>query len=182
MSNGGHGPAPWPVWAVVTLLVAIISASAIIIAALLSKSSPPSPSPMAPEGGVTRPTVTAPQVVQATSTPRPPAPASAPPTAGVACGPGKEEAPHPPVRGQVWTLGTPDKWVTAHIWSNHREPNLREFKVILRPGQTHSLMSGGGSWWTYECEAEARAEYNRDSYPELNLQAYERYINEGVRP
>ena len=91
---------------------------------------------------------------------------------------------HEPVLGTYWEFKLIDEDRNIHIWSNHWDPNLPEFKFFLPAGQSVSFMSGGGSYWADRpgCNGVAQVEYDRDVFEEISLEEYQTYIELGIIP
>ena len=91
---------------------------------------------------------------------------------------------HPPTLGVEWKLEAINESRIIHIWSNHWGNNLTEFKFFLPAGQSVSFMSGGGSLWIAKagCDETAKVIYQRDTFREISLDEYQRYIDQKIIP
>lgn len=93
------------------------------------------------------------------------------------------EAHHPSL-GTNWDFVASNEDRTIHLWSNHWDPNLPEYKFFLPAGQTISFMSGGGSYWSDRpgCSGVARELHKRDGFREITIEQYQMYIEQGAIP
>jgi len=92
--------------------------------------------------------------------------------------------PHPPSLGSGWAFAASNEDRIIHVWSNHWDPNLSEFKFFLPAGNTITFMSGGGSFWSDRpgCTGVARVLYERDGFREITFEQYQRYVEQGAIP
>lgn len=91
---------------------------------------------------------------------------------------------HSPVKGEAWNVGPTDTYRVANVWSNHSNPNTGEYKILLKPGESASLISGGGSVWSYpaNCGDVAQAAYASNPKSAITLAAYQAYVDNGTMP
>ena len=175
----------------IVVIVAIISGTAVICAAIIGlgapfaermadrympPSTPTTAYPVAP----TTETLAAgiPQTVI------PPTAITNQPPPYVDCSQMIEGEHHKPTLGVEWKFESISENRIIHIWSNHWENNLPEFKFFLPAGQSISFMSGGGSVWTEKenCNGVAQVIYQRDTFREITLDGYKTYIEQKKIP
>lgn len=91
---------------------------------------------------------------------------------------------NPPTLGVDWKFDAINEDRIIHIWSNHWDPNLPEYKFFLPAGQTVSFKSGGGSFWTDRggCNGVAETLFERDTFQEITLEEYQSYIENKTIP
>ena len=91
---------------------------------------------------------------------------------------------HFPTLGVEWRFNPISENRIIHIWSNHWENNLPEYKFFLPAGQSVSFMSGGGSFWTEKpgCNGVAQVIYDRDALTEISFEEYQKYIQQRIIP
>lgn len=91
---------------------------------------------------------------------------------------------HPPTLGVLWTLPAITEDRILHVWSNHWDPNLPEYKFFVPAGRSVAFMSGGGSEWRDRpgCTGVARTLFQRDPFREITLAQYQAYIDEQLIP
>lgn len=89
-----------------------------------------------------------------------------------------------PTLGVDWQFDAINEDRIIHIWSNHWDPNLPEYKFFLPAGQTVSFKSGGGSFWTDRpgCDGVAETLFERDTFQEITLEEYQSYIENKTIP
>lgn len=177
-----------------TLLVGCAAAVAVIIAAIIGLGSPfaeraadlyfPTftPIPNNPSIYTSAPAVPPTKVVVASVIPQvQPTPGSAPQTD---CSKMIEGEHHFPTLGVEWRFSPISENRIIHIWSNHWENNLPEYKFFLPAGQSVTFMSGGGSFWTEKpgCNGVAQVIYERDTMAEISFEKYQQYIQQRIIP
>lgn len=175
----------------IVLIVAIISGTAVICAAIIGLGAPfaermadrfmPPSTPT-----TTYPLATATETL-ATVNPRvgnQPTVTANPPAPRVDCSQMIEGEHHSPTLGVEWKFESISENRIIHIWSNHWENNLPEFKFFLPAGQSISFMSGGGSVWIERenCNGVAQVIYQRDTFREISLDGYQKYIEQKIIP
>lgn len=91
---------------------------------------------------------------------------------------------HDPVLSVEWKIDSISENRIIHVWSNHWENNLPEYKFFLPAGQSVSFMSGGGSFWTEKpgCNGMAQVIYDTDSLKEITIVGYQNYIQQKTVP
>jgi len=109
---------------------------------------------------------------------------TAPPSSSTDCSQMVEGVHHSPTLGVEWKFEPISENRIIHIWSNHWSNNLPEYKFFLPAGQSVSFMSGGGSFWTEKvgCNGVAQVIYDRDSFKEISLDEYQKYITQKTIP
>lgn len=113
-----------------------------------------------------------------------------PPSGGSAQGTGtctnKEgtRADHKPAKDTAWDVTPTDSFRVVNVWSNQRDPNLGDYKLLLKPGESASLMGGGGAVWSFPatCGDVAQAAYASNSNPVISLAQYKAYVDNGTMP
>ncbi len=119
------------------------------------------------------------QVLPTATVPPPPlAPALSAPTQPVTgqqaplpaeCG-GAVEVHHDPARGVAWELRDPDHWRVIELWTNQPNHSQAMRKLLLRPGENPRILMGGALYaWPAACEAVARQNYERNTYPPVTV-------------
>lgn len=100
------------------------------------------------------------------------------------CGKLIEGDHHNPTLGTSWSFGSSSEDRIIHIWSNHWDPNLPEYKLFLPAGRSISFLSGGGSYWSDRpgCSGVAQGIFRRDVFQEITFDQYQRYIEQGTIP
>lgn len=100
------------------------------------------------------------------------------------CGKLIEGEDHNPTLGTRWEFHVASEDRIIHIWSNHWNPNLPEYKYFLPSGQSISFMSGGGSFWSERpgCDGVAEELYRRDGFQGITFDQYQQYIEQGTIP
>lgn len=91
---------------------------------------------------------------------------------------------HTPSLGVLWNLEVIGDDRVLTIWSNHRDPNLPEYKFFLPAGQSASFMSAGGVEYRAKpgCSGIARVIFERDPRKEITVEQFQAYINQGIIP
>ncbi|MCI0561679.1 MAG: hypothetical protein MN733_24585 [Nitrososphaera sp.] len=91
---------------------------------------------------------------------------------------------HSPILGTDWKFEAINEDRIIHIWSNHWAPNLPEYKFFLPAGQAVSFKSGGGSFWIDRpgCDGVAEVLFQRDTFQEIIVEEYQRYIEQQIIP
>ena len=91
---------------------------------------------------------------------------------------------HSPTLGVDWKLEAIGEDRIIHVWSNHWDPNLPEFKLFLPSGQSVSFESGGGSVWIDRpgCDGVAEELFERDELREITFEQYQTYIEQKTIP
>jgi len=179
----------------IVIIVAIISATAVICAAIIGLGAPfaerfadeyypktTSPSDSgSPDSGNQNPSDN-----QQSEGSGQEAPATNPPSSSsqIDCSKMIEGEHHPPTLGLEWKFEAINENRIIHIWSNHWDTNLPEYKFFLPAGQSVSFTSGGGSFWTEKegCNGVAQVIYERDTMQEISLNEYQGYISSKTIP
>ncbi len=93
-------------------------------------------------------------------------------------------ADHKPAKDSAWDVTPTDSYRVVNLWSNQRDPNLGDHKLILKPGDSASLMGGGGAAWSFpaSCGDAAQAAYAANTNPAISLDQYKAYVNSGTMP
>lgn len=108
-----------------------------------------------------------------------------PAAAGGACttkdGVRTDQDPKPNV---AWDVGPVDSFRVVNVWSNQRDPNLKDHKLFLKPGESASLTGAGGAAWSWpaSCGGEAQKAYDANGNPPISLAQYQAYVNSGAQP
>lgn len=93
-------------------------------------------------------------------------------------------ADHKPAKDTAWDITPTDSFRVVNVWSNQRDPNLGDHKLLLKPGESASLMGGGGAAWSFpaSCGDAAQAAYEANTNPAISLAQYKAYVEKGTMP
>ena len=93
-------------------------------------------------------------------------------------------ADHKPAKDTAWDVTPTDSYRVVNVWSNQRDPNLGDHKLLLKPGESASLNGGGGAAWSYpaSCGDAAQAAYAANTNPAISLAQYKAYVDNGTMP
>lgn len=175
-------------------IVGCLGAAGVIVAAIIALGAPIAqsaadyyfptltPVPNNPSTYTTVPNIVPTQVIVATAIPQTqPTSGSSSPTD---CSKMIEGEHHFPILGVEWKFEPINENRIIHIWSNHWENNLPEYKFFLPAGQSVSFMSGGGSFWTEKpgCNGVAQVIYDRDAFEEITFENFQKYIQQKTIP
>jgi hypothetical protein len=107
-----------------------------------------------------------------------------PPVGTIDCSTMIEGEHHSPILGVDWKFEAINEDRIIHVWSNHWNPNLPEYKFFLPAGQIISFKSGGGSFWIDRpgCDGVAEVLFQRDTFREITIEEYQKYIEQQIIP
>jgi hypothetical protein len=174
-------------------IVGCLGATGVIVAAIIALGAPiaqraadyyfPALTPVQNNSSIASPTsiLLQPQIVETAIPQVQPTPGS---SSQVDCSKMIEGEHHFPILGVEWKFEPINENRIIHIWSNHWENNLPEYKFFLPAGQSVSFMSGGGSFWTEKpgCNGVAQVIYDRDTFEEITFQNYQKYVQQKIIP
>lgn len=91
---------------------------------------------------------------------------------------------HDPLLGVEWKFESIDEDRIIHIWSNHWDTNLPEFKFFLLAGESVAFMSGGGTEWKAQpgCQGAAKIVFERDPFKQITVDEYRAYVDNKIIP
>lgn len=98
---------------------------------------------------------------------------------------GAEPVHHDPTKDAAWEVGPTNSFRVVNVWSNQRDPNLEDHKILLKPGESASFLGGGGDVTVFpaNCSDAAQAAYNTASKnPAISLAQYKAYVDNGTMP
>lgn len=97
---------------------------------------------------------------------------------------GADPVHHDPTKNVVWDGGPTDSFRVVNVWSNQRDPNLKDHKILLKPNDSASFMGGGGDVTVFpaNCGDAAQAAYAANKNPAISLAQYKAYVDNGTMP
>ena len=89
-----------------------------------------------------------------------------------------------PVPNAAWEVGPTDSYRVVNLWSNQKNPNLGDHKLMLKPGESASLTGAGGAEWSWpkDCVDVAQKAYDANTNPPISLAQYQAYVSSGTMP